>query len=464
MSGQSLFAPTAAQRFAAFVAASRSAQLPAAVTQAVKNFTLDTLGVGIGGARSVYAPAVLKTAQSWGEAAIGQAAHVWGAGARLPAANAAYVNAFQAHAQEFDCVHEAAVLHPFTVVVPVLMAEAEAHGLPGADYARACAVGVEIAASLGVAATAQIRFFRPATGGLFGAVAALSCARGLDEEATTNAFGYALALASGTMQAHVEGTPALAISVAAAARSAFNAVDLAAAGLPGPRGAIDGPFGYLPMFEASHDLAPVWASLGKAWRAAEVSWKPFPTGRAAHGGIAMILKLRARGLDAEALQTLTIEAPPLISHLVGRPIQAPLEVNYARLCLPYVGAVALARGAVTLADFTPERLNDPAIHALARKIKVAAMANPDPAAFTPQRAIAECADGSALEESLSVLPGAPAAPLTRSEHLAKFSACVAYGFGEPRADIEARMVAAVDEFDTLPNVATLPIAASGSLP
>eukprot|EP01034_Spumella_vulgaris_P046128 gene46128-57516_t len=42
------------------------------------------------------------------------------------------------------------------------------------------------------------------------------------------AFGYALAFASGTMQAHVEGTPALAASVAGAARSAFVAVDLVA--------------------------------------------------------------------------------------------------------------------------------------------------------------------------------------------------------------------------------------------
>jgi 2-methylcitrate dehydratase PrpD len=93
-----------------------------------------------------------------------------------------------------------------------------------------------------------------------------------------DAFGYALAFASGTMQAHLEGKPTLAIQVAAAARSAVEAVDLALAGLPGPGASIDGPFGYLPLFEDAFDLGPVLAALGQRHRIEEVSWKPFPTG------------------------------------------------------------------------------------------------------------------------------------------------------------------------------------------
>jgi 2-methylcitrate dehydratase PrpD len=452
---------TASQRLAAHACGVQLADLPAQVIKQIATFTLDTIGVGIAGVRSPYAAGVTKAAQTWGA---GKDAHSFATGIALPAPSAAFVNAFQAHALEFDCVHEAAVLHPFTVVVPVLLAEAQAKGMDGATFVAACAAGIDVAAGLGVAAKSQIRFFRPATCGLFGATAALARARGLDAQTIAHALGYALAFASGTMQAHVEGTPALAASVGGAARSAFAAVDLAQAGLPGPMGAIDGPFGYLTLFELDSDIAPVLDSLGTVWRAREVSHKPFPTGRAAHGGIDMILSLRAQGLSADNLAKLTIHAPPLIHHLVGRPIApAPLEVNYARLCLPYVGAVALVTGGVTLTDFTPERLSDPLIHAVAKRIDIVINDVSSQSAFTPQHAIAELTDGAKLEVGIDALLGAPARPLSRDQHVAKFRACAGYGFGATRPDIEDALIFATDNLVSLADIGMLGRMAAGQI-
>jgi 2-methylcitrate dehydratase PrpD len=467
MSGQTTKSPadvkalTASQQLAAHASGLDYEQLPHAVVQAITNFTLDTIGVGIAGVRSPYAPGVTRTAQNWGT---GDGALTFATGVALPPSSAAFVNAFQAHALEFDCVHEAAVLHPFTVVVPVLLAQAQASGMDGKTFIAACAAGVDVAVGLGVAAQSQIKFFRPATCGLFGATAALARARHLDAQTTAHALGYALAFASGTMQAHVEGTPALAASVGSAARSAFTAVDLAQAGLPGPMGAIDGPFGYLSLCETQSDIEPVLASLGQIWRAGEVSWKPFPTGRAAHGGIDMILGLRAQGLTSDNLEKLTIYAPPLIHHLVGRPIApAPLEVNFARLCLPYVGAVALVTGGVTLTDFTPVRLNDPKIHAVARRIEVVINEVSNQSAFTPQRAVATRFNGEVMEVSIDALLGAVARPLTQDQHLAKFRACCAYGFGDTRPEMEATLIDATNNLASLADVGILGRLAAGQL-
>jgi 2-methylcitrate dehydratase PrpD len=454
-------AATASQILAAHASALQLVELPPHIAQAVATFTLDTIGVGIAGVRSPYAAGVTHAAQTWGK---GNGAHVFATGSAMPAPSAAFVNAFMAHALEFDCVHEGAVLHPFTVVVPVLLAQAQANGMDGATFITACAAGVDVAAGLGVAAQSQIRFFRPATCGLFGATAALARARGLDADTTAHALGYALAFASGTMQAHVEGTPALAASVGGAARSAFTAVELAQAGLPGPMGAIEGPFGYLTLCELESDIAPVLDSLGKVWRVGDVSHKPFPTGRAAHGGIDMILSLRAQGLTADNLEKLTIHAPPLIHHLVGRPIApAPLEVNYARLCLPYVGAVALVTGGVTLADFTPQRLSDPAIHNVAKRIEVAINDTTSQSAFTPQRAVAQMTEGQTLEVHIDALLGAPARPLSREQHLAKFRACVSFGFGAARPDIEDALIGATDDLVNLADIGMLGRLAAGQI-
>jgi 2-methylcitrate dehydratase PrpD len=444
----------AAQAVAAHVVNMRSGPISPATATAVKQFTYDTLGVGVGGAGSLYGAKVARAAQRW-SAPSGRAAPIWGIGAAAAPGEAAFVNAFFAHCQEFDCVHEAAVLHPFTVVIPALLAAAAEQPFDGRAFIAAAAAGVDVAAGLGIAATSQIKFFRPATCGLFGATAAVACARGLDAETTVNAFGFALALASGTMQAHVEGTPALAVSVGAAARSALQAVDLAMAGLPGPCGSIDGPFGYLALFETTSDVERLLGPLGAVSRPAEVSWKPYPTGRAAHGGIEMTLDLRARGLTAETLQELIIRAPPLISHLVGRPVRRPLEVNYARLCLPYCAAAALLEGGVGLDAFAPQRLAEERVLALGARIRVETVDHPDPAAFVPQRAEALLKDGSRLEAQIDVLPGTVHRPLTPAQQAAKFAACWRFGCGRPPGASAERLAALLETLEDVADVAAL---------
>lgn len=458
MSGQSHTAWTASRRLAGHALAVRSGDLPAEVLAAVSHFTLDTLGVGIAGRASSFATAFLGAVQGWGR---GAEARVWASGEYLPAPSAAMVNAYMAHAQEYDCVHEGAVLHPFTVVVPVLLAEAQRAGLSGSRFVSACAAGVDVAAGLGLAARSQIKFFRPATCGLFGAIAALGHARGVGEETLVNAFGYGLAFAAGTMQAHVEGTPALAASVGNAARAAFQAVDLAQAGLPGPKGALDGPFGYLNLFETAHDIAPVLDSLGRAWRAGEVSWKPHPTGRACHGGIDMMLALRAGGLVADMVDHVTFTVTPLIHHLVGRPAVPSPDVNYARLCLPFAAASALRRGEVGLAEFTPDALADADTFALAQRISVVVVPHPDPAAFVPQGVEVRCRDGRALTQRIDELPGTPRRPLSAAAQMRKLEGCTRFALGEQGAGVAQRLTEACGRLASLPDVAVLGQLAAG---
>lgn len=427
--------PPAAVLLAQHAAARRDETLSERARSAIRAFTLDTVSVGVAGAGSRYAP-IVRAFVARNNAA--SEAHIWGFGDGAVRRDAAFANAFLAHCQEFDCVHEAAVLHPFTVVVPVLCAEAEATGaMDGATFMAACAAGVDVAAGLGVAATSPIKFFRPATCGLFGAIAALGRARGLSSDVIAHAFGYGLAFASGTMQAHSEGTPALAIQVANAARCAFDAVDLAAAGLPGPLGSIDGAHGYLSLFETSFDRARLLQPLSSVTRAEEVSWKPYPTGRAAHGGLDMMRRALAQGVRPGDIETIKIEAPPLIHHLVGRPIQAPLEVNYARLCLPYLAATLLLRGQVSLAEFAASALNDAEVHALASRIEVLKSNVADPAAFVPQRAQIAMKSGTAITMTVETLPGSPSRPLSDAEQREKAMLC--FAFADAPGSLDALM-------------------------
>jgi 2-methylcitrate dehydratase PrpD len=388
----------------------------------------DSLAVGLAGTKAPYADALFAAASGWGLPSDRGGTVLGRPGLRLPAPNAAFVNAFQIHGQEFDCVHEAAVVHPLATLVAVLLAEID-RGPPcdGRRFLTALSVGVDVSVALGLAASSPLKFFRPATAGIFGCIAALAKLRGASRDETINAFGYGLAFASGTMQAHLEGLPTLPIQIAAAARSAIQAMDLAQAGLPGPKGAIDGPFGYLSLFEDSADLANVLNQLGGVSRISEVSWKPFPTGRAAHGGIVATQRLMAEhGVSPERLAHLTYSAPPLINRLVGRPATPDMTPAYARLCLPYLASLVLRYGTVGLEDFTPDRLHDRETLSLAQKIEIVVDDNQDPAAFTPALATAVLSDGTRFEVSILAQLGSPALPLSLEQHLNKALACMVF--------------------------------------
>ncbi|MCA3718993.1 MAG: MmgE/PrpD family protein [Brevundimonas sp.] len=422
---------------------------------AAKTFLHDTLCVGAAGARAPLAVNVLTAARRWGE---GSTCGVLGRpGVRLPQPSAAFVNAFQIHAQEFDCVHEPAVVHPMATVGAVILSEAdratsEGEPITGETLLTALVAGVEVAASLGLSATTPLKFFRPATAGIFGCVAALISLRRLPVDQGVSAFGYALAFASGTMQAHAEGKPALPVQIANAARAAVMAVDLAEAGLPGPEASLEGPFGYLTLFETAHNAAPL-TDPAPGFRIAEVSWKPFPTGRAAHGGIVALQTLMAdHGLTSGDIAQIVYRAPPLIHRLVGRRPSADMAPAWARLCLPWLGAVVLTRGTVGLADFTPERLSDLALLQLADRVLVEADDNPDPAAFTPATLTVSTNDGRSFRHSVTAQLGSPAQPLTHEQHLAKQAACLDFGGLGANATAVADMI---DRFETLPDAAAI---------
>ena len=418
--------------------------------RALKAFLLDTLCVGVAGAAAPNAEAILSVAASWGDG--GRCGVLGRPAVRLPATSAAFVNAFQIHCQEYDCVHEAAVLHPMASVVAALKAESERAGpYDGATYLTALAAGVDIAVALGLAPTTPLKFFRPATAGVFGCVAAIARLRGLTTATTVDAFGYALAFASGTMQAHVEGKPALPVQVANAARSAIVAVDLAVAGLAGPARSIDGPFGYLNLFESAVDLDPVLSDLAQVRRIGEVSCKSHPTGRAAQGGLEALRRLMEhQAVGADDIESLVFRAPPLIKRLVGRPAHEGMDVAYARLCLPWLAAVALTRGDVGLGDFRPERLSDPALIALAARVDVRDDGSDDPAAFAPLVLTAELRDGRRFDVRVDSTPGSPETPLSADQRLRKAGRCLAHAGREGGLD---RLAAAVESLESAPDVA-----------
>ena len=440
--------------FAGHVVGTGHADLPAAAIAATKTFILESFGVGVAGSAGPWVRELVDACGAWG---VGDAARVWVRGTALPAPAAAMCNGYQIHNSEYDCVHEAAVVHPMAVLLSAAIAHAEqAQGVSGRALLTAATLGVDVAAGLGIASKAPLRFFRPATAGAFAATAAIGKLRGFDAGTLIDAFGITYGQLCGTMQAHAEGSPLLAMQIGFNARNAVVACDLAARGVAGPEHVLEGPFGYYRLFEGDGDVRSVLDSLGKVWRVTEVAHKPFPCGRATHGVLDGVLKLMSEhGFGAGEVARIDCRVPPLTHRLVARPARAGMSSSYARLSAPWVLACALLGGGVGLDDFKPEALADPARLDLARRIHVGADDNPDPNALTPVRVALSLEGGRGHEVVVREVYGSPAKSMGRETHLAKFRVNWISGARTLPEAAGERLIALVDDLETVPDVAEL---------
>ena len=409
-------------RFAEHVVETRFEILPDEAVSAAETFVLDTVGVGIGGSSG---PKAGELALLQAEPAPGSpAAHVWSHGRRVAPEAAAMCNAYQVHNSEFDCLHEEAVAHVMSAVVPVALAEAErSGGIDGRRFIEAVVVGVDVASNLGIASASGLRFFRPATVGAFGATAALAKLRGFDAARTVNAFSLAYGQLCGTMQAHEEGSMLLAMQMGFNARNAVIACDLAGIGVTGPQNVLEGRFGYFTLYEDGGNPKAQVETLGQIWRVRELAHKPFPSGRATHGVVDGCLVLRDKhGIETDQIDGLVARVPALVNQLVGRQPRPDMDTNYARLCARYVAARALIHGTVGFQDFNPQAYRDAASQELAQRIAVEVSDEVNPHLLVPISVEMRLKDGSAHRVTLDEVYGAPGRPMTRESQLSKFRA------------------------------------------
>ncbi len=446
--------PVASERFAHHVVSSRFEDLPREAIDHAKVFILDSLGVGISGSSADGAAPLLQAGSRWGT---GEEALVWGTGRRVPATTASLVNAFQIHCQEFDCVHEGAVLHPMATLLPAALAFAErTGGLSGRDLLVAVTTGVDVSTTLGVASNSPLVFFRPATAGGFGAAAAVGRLAGLSERQVVHAFGIQYAQTSGTMQPHVEGSVVLPMQVAFNGRAAVQSVDMVLAGIPGPIDTFEGPFGYMPVFEKEWDLEPGLAKLGREWQISQVSHKPFPSGRAGNGLIEGLMRFIAeKPFPKEAIESVVVTGPPLINRLCARPDVPAPNGNYARLCAAFIGAKVLQNDRIGLEHYRGDELIDARTHDLAKLFSMRVDGNPNPNALVPHEVVVRAKDGQEWRWLCEAMLASPSRRLSREGHLAKFRTCCTFAASPLKAGAVEDLIMAVDQLETVADIRDL---------
>lgn len=402
------------------VAEARLGDLDPVTLDAARMFLADTLAVGIAGRCNPAAAGIFEAMRRAGGA--GPIACLGQRESRLPPHHAAVVNGFQCHCLEWDGLHEPSVVIALCATIGALTCEVQQSQVSYGELLLAFVVGVETAVFFGSAAATAPRFFRPSAAGVMGAAAAIGKLRGFDQARVLDLLGLAYSQAGGTMQAHWEGSEALALQVGFAARAALTAADLVAAGATGPHDVVVGKFGYFALFEQPADLDAVLARWASPWAITEVAHKPFPAGRATQATLTAILYLqREHAFAAVDVAEVRADVPSLIGLLVGRPYRPDMSPSYARLCLQYVVARMLVDGTVDPTRFDADHFADPAIATVAARIDCFVDDNPDPNALGPQQVTIRLTDGTTLRRFVDAPLGAPGNPLDRDQRIDKIA-------------------------------------------
>ena len=281
-----------------------------------------------------------------------------------------------AHSLELDDVTNVASLHAGVTIFPAALA-ASAFGKGSTrDFFEAVIAGYELTCRLGMAinpAEHYRRGFHPTgTCGAFGAALAAGKMLGADEKQQIYALGIAGSQASGSMEFLSEGAFTKRFNAGWAAHSGVIAAVLASQGFIGPRTSIEGRYGFLNAYSPSPLPDKLTEAWGNPYIITRTSIKPHACCRYKQGPIDGILKIMdENGLQPEDIERIVLGILEAGFLLVAEPDDAkknPQSVVEAQFSMPFGAAVAAVYGKAALNEYTLEKMQDPKVNELMKKV------------------------------------------------------------------------------------------------
>jgi 2-methylcitrate dehydratase PrpD len=418
-----------AEHLAQKICALDVARLPDAVRRKCEDLLVDVVGLAVTARNEDYVKAVLAGCDDDGPCtAIGHAR-------TLSAAAAALVNGTAIHGEDFDDTFEGGPIHAGAVIVPAVLAACERHNLDGRAALLGIAVGVETMCRLSTVAptlTHKAGFHPTAVFGAMGAAAGVGAALKLNPHQMVDALGTVGSMASGIIEYLAEGTWTKRLHAGWAAQSGIRAALLGRAGFSGPRTVFEGVHGFFHGFAntTKGDYDAIAGDFGTRWVMETLAFKAYPCGTMTHPFIDCARRLAAKKIKADDVVAMVCEVGEGTVHRLWEPLaakQRPANGYSGKFSTPYCIATGFVRGNVGLSDFSDEAVRDPAVIALAAKVRYQIdPQNPYPKNFTGHIR-ATLRDGSVVEERQPYMRGGVQEPLTRADVEDKFMLSAVHG-------------------------------------
>jgi 2-methylcitrate dehydratase PrpD len=355
-------------QLAGFVETFPSDRIPAEIMHLAKRCLMNYCSVALYGSRDPSVDVLLGLFADQGG---NPQATIIGRHDRLSQLDAALVNGYSGHVEDYDDTHPT-VIHPSSPIFPSPLAISERQTTTGKELLASYVIGVEVACRIG---NLLVEHFREGadywhitnTCGVLGAASAAGRLIGLNEQQLVWALAVAGTQASGVRE--VFGSDCKPFHAGRAAHNGLLAAMLVQRGFTGTNNIFTGPRGYLGAMAKDYDLAEVTKDLGGHWELPANGLKPYACGAGNHAFIDAALALRKKpGVQPDTVKSihgsLRQFAPNLVRH------QHPVSALDTKFSYFHAIAVALIDGQALPEQFNDDKAKDPVIRSIRDKITV----------------------------------------------------------------------------------------------
>ena len=437
--------------------------LPPRVGEITKTFIIDTIGVGLAGSGTPGNADVIDLLKGWGGR---PESTVMVHGLRVPAPQAAFANSLLIHSPDYDDTFDRTATHTNVTALPAALSAAEMLGRSGKALITAVALGVDLTCRLALSSHLFHGWHNTTTVGIFGAVAAAGKILGLDKEQMRNALGIAYSQAAGNRQGREDGAQTKRLQPAFAAQAGLMSALLARAGVSGAQNIFQGQWGFFRLyrdhqqpFEPEKWAAALTDELGSRFEGVNLGAKPYPCVRCAHAPIDGALQLAAdKQINPDEIDDVTVFTNERVIDTAGGPfvIRTNPEVD-AKFSIPYTVAVALIKRRVALDDFREAAVRNPAVGALAQKVKV--VVGPEfkgsVSTMGPIVVAVRLKNGTELAQRVELTSGHPQNPMSEKALLEKFTDCCRHAARAPSSEKIERLLESLRALETVSDIGSL---------
>jgi 2-methylcitrate dehydratase len=334
------------------------------VLEAALNHLVDTVAVAIAGYRSEpaeIAAAVARRVRS------DESATVIGFGFQTTPEMAAFCNTIMVRTYDWnDGMQAKGGGHP-SDMISALLAVAELSHATGADLLMAVALAYELLGGLG--AEVPIGALGLDQGTNMGVAMAVAAAKmwGFDDTQTANAASLAL-VPNVPLGASRWGTLSMMKGCATAfsMRNAVFALIMAREGMTSAPEPYEGVYGLHNLTGPFEPRLPIFP--GGPMVVQLSHQKPVPAETHGLGILELVPEIRAF-TDVDDIDTITIDMPDhAVEHTADPPKYDPINRETADHSVPYMLAVALVDGGISLDSYSDERISDPLLRPIMNKI------------------------------------------------------------------------------------------------
>lgn len=442
-----------ARHFAERLVSLRYEDLPPAAVYWSKVAVMDTLGVMLAGSRE-EAPHILEDVLGL---AGGGDCLIVGSDRRAGPLDAALINGTAAHVLDFDNTAAHMGGHVSAVMVPALLAAAEAFDASGRDLLLGHAAGYEVGARIGQA----VNFYHTELGwhptwtiGVFAVTAACARMLNLSADETETALALATSLSGGTKANF--GTMTKSLHAGSCARNGLQAVLLARKGFTANPNAFEHKQGFFEVFngKGNYDTAKATAHWADPLDIVVpgASYKLYPCCYSTHAAIEAALNIVKKHGKLEPKQIARVESHTADVRLVHTDRPDPNSELDAKFSVQYCVLRALTDGKVVMEHFENEAYREPLVREVLPRVQAIALKGIAFDKDDPFNALVKVTltDGRTLESSVVYPLGRTSAnPIAHAGMLAKFESCAARVL--PQAQVKA-VAQAIEHFELVDSI------------